>query len=83
MRHEPPRPGACVGLVMLTVAVFFLLAAIVAAVLGFVAVGPAGLIAAAVFFAVFLWTLASHRRAGRRDAADNPLKGTTRRAGGK
>jgi len=64
---------------MLTVAIVFLFAAIVTAVFGLIAAGPIGLAAAAVFFAVFVWSLASHRRSRRRRVLDeNPLRGTTR-----
>jgi uncharacterized membrane protein YtjA (UPF0391 family) len=46
---------------MLTWAVVFLLIAIFAAVFGFVAAGPVGLIAFGVFFALFLWALIKDR----------------------
>jgi uncharacterized membrane protein YtjA (UPF0391 family) len=49
---------------MLTWAVTFLLIAIFVAVFGFVAVGPAGLIVAAVFFVLFLWSMIRSRRSG-------------------
>ena len=55
---------------MLTVAIVFLIAAIVTAVFGLFAAVPAGLVAAAVFFVVFLWASVLD---------ENPLKGTTRR----
>jgi uncharacterized membrane protein YtjA (UPF0391 family) len=47
---------------MLSWAVTFLLIAIFAAIVGFVAAGPAGLIAFAVFFVLFLVALAKHLR---------------------
>jgi uncharacterized membrane protein YtjA (UPF0391 family) len=47
---------------MLTWAVAFLLIAIFAGVFGFVAIGPAGLIIFAVFFAFFLAALVQHLR---------------------
>lgn len=46
---------------MLTWAVAFLLIAIFAAIFGFVAAGPIGLIAFGVFFALFLWALIRDR----------------------
>ena len=46
---------------MLTWAVVFLLIAIFAAVFGFVAAGPVGIIGAAVFFALFIWALMKDR----------------------
>jgi uncharacterized membrane protein YtjA (UPF0391 family) len=45
---------------MLTWAVTFLLIAIVAAVLGFIAAGPAGYAAFGVFFALFIGALIRH-----------------------
>jgi len=50
---------------MLTVAITFLIIAFFAGVVGFVVVGPPGLLLFVVFFALFLWALAQHRR-GRR-----------------
>jgi uncharacterized membrane protein YtjA (UPF0391 family) len=46
---------------MLTWAVTFLLIAIFAGVLGFVTIGPAGLLLFAVFFVLFLWSVIRDR----------------------
>ena len=46
---------------MLTWAVAFLLVAIFAAVFGFIAAGPIGLIVFGVFFALFLWAMMKDR----------------------
>ena len=46
---------------MLTWAVAFLFIAIFAAIFGFVAAGPIGIIVFAVFFALFLWAMMKDR----------------------
>jgi hypothetical protein len=46
---------------VLTLAVAFLLLAIVASILGFVGGGTLGYGAAIVFFAAFLWAVAAHK----------------------
>ena len=50
---------------MLSWAVIFLLIAIFVGVFGFVAIGPAGLLLFAVFFALFLWSLIRERTRDR------------------
>lgn len=49
-------------MVMIAWAITFLLIAIFVALFGLVAVGPVGLILAAVFFGVFVWLLVEHLR---------------------
>ena len=46
---------------MLTLAVTFLLLAIVAALFGYLGGGTLGFAAAIIFFAAFLWAVAAHR----------------------
>ena len=46
---------------MLTGAVTFLLIAIFVGIFGFIAVGPAAMIVAAVFFGLFLWSIIRER----------------------
>jgi hypothetical protein len=51
---------------LLTLAIVFFFIAIFAAVFGFIAAGPAGLLAGVVFLALFAWSLVRHRRTVRK-----------------
>ena len=77
---------------MLTMSVALLIIAILVGVFGFIAVGPAGLLMFAVFFGLFIWSVA-HDRAGRSatqagpEERDRPMQarrpGTAPRPGGR
>jgi len=53
--------------IVLTFAIVFLFFALFAGVFGFLAVGPAGLLLAAVFLGLFVWSTMRHRRGGRQE----------------
>ena len=51
---------------MLTLAIAFLIIALVAALFGFIVVGPVGVIVSLVFLGLFIWSWALYRRDRRK-----------------
>jgi uncharacterized membrane protein YtjA (UPF0391 family) len=63
-------------IVVLTLAIVFLVLAVIAGVFSFIAIGPAGAILFVVFMALFVWMLVLHRRERSKEGRKTAYRAT-------